>query len=97
LFELRWSDEAKATYDRLKNSPSDKTRYEAVKKTLLNLASDPRHKSLQTHPFLSLKGPGGEKVFEAYAQQKTPAAYRVFWYYGPSKRVITILAITPHP
>jgi len=97
LFELRWSDEAKATYERLKNSPSDKTRYEAVKKTLSYLANNPRHRSLQTHPFLSLKGPGGEKIFEAYAQQKTPAAYRVFWYYGPSKGVITVLAITPHP
>jgi len=44
-----------------------------------------------------LKGPNGEKVFEAYAEQKTPAAYRVFWFYGPSRGKITIFAITPHP
>jgi hypothetical protein len=46
---------------------------------------------------MSLKGPNGEKVFEAYAEQRTPAAYRVFWYYGPSKGIITIFAITSHP
>jgi hypothetical protein len=27
----------------------------------------------------------------------TPAAFRVFWYYGPEKGQITILAITGHP
>jgi len=42
-------------------------------------------------------GPRGEKVFEAYAEQGTPAAYRIFWIYGPAKNEITILAITPHP
>lgn len=36
-------------------------------------------------------------VFESYAQNKTPEAYRIFWFYGPGKSVITIPAITPHP
>jgi hypothetical protein len=53
--------------------------------------------SLNSHEFRSLKGPNGEKVFEAYAQQKTPGAYRVFWYYGPERGMITIVAIVPHP
>ena len=38
-----------------------------------------------------------EDVFEAYAENNTPGAYRIFWYYGPGKNQITILAITPHP
>lgn len=97
LFELEWTDEAKATYIRLKRDASQKKRYKAVKKTIGLLAENPRHKSLQTHQFFSLKGPHGEKVFEAYAEQKTSAAYRVFWFYGPSKGKITIFAITPHP
>lgn len=97
LFELEWTDEAKATFVRLKSDASQKKRYEAVKKTIRLLAENPRHKSLQTHQFFSLKGPKGEKVFEAYAEQKTPAAYRVFWFYGPSRGKIMILAITPHP
>ena len=65
-------------------------------KTLKLLAQNPRYPSLQTHEFSSLKGPKGEKVFEAYAEQDTPAAYRVFWYYGPERGEITIVAITRH-
>lgn len=97
LFELKWTDEAKAAYKRLKDNPSQKIRYNAVKKTLKFLGENPHHHSLQTHPFLSLEGPNGEKVFEAYAQQKTPAAYRVFWYYGTERGTIIIFAITAHP
>jgi hypothetical protein len=97
LFELEWTDEAKATYSHLKSDTSQKKRYKAVKKTIGLLAENPRPQSLQTHPYFSLKGPKGEKIFEAYAEQKTPAAYRVFWFYGPSKGKITIFAITPHP
>ena len=61
------------------------------------LESNLRHPSLNTHEFRSLKGPNGEKVFEAYAQHKTPGAYRVFWYYSPRKSMITIVAMAPHP
>jgi hypothetical protein len=97
LFKLEWTDEAEATCNSLKSDASQKKRYKAVKKTLKLLAMNPRHSSLQAHEYMSLKGPHGEKVFEAYAEQRTPAAYRVFWYYGPSRGVITIVAVTPHP
>jgi len=97
LFELEWTSEAEETYNLLKGDASQKKRYKAVKKTIRFLAINPRHNSLQTHEYLSLKGPKGEKVFEAYAEQKTPAAYRVFWYYGSSRGIITIFAITSHP
>lgn len=96
MFELEWTDRAKATYKSLQDNLSDKARYKAVKKTVKFLARNPRYPSLETHPFISLSGPNGERVFEAYAQQKTPAAYRVFWYYGPSRGKITIFAITSH-
>jgi hypothetical protein len=94
---LHWTDEARKTYASLRNASSRQKRYQAVKKTIKFLAMNPRHNSLQTHEYISLKGPNGEKVFEAYAEQSTPAAYRVFWYYGPSKGIITIFAITSHP
>jgi len=42
-------------------------------------------------------GRNGEEIFEAYAENKTAAAYRIFWNYGPGKNVITIIAVTPHP
>jgi hypothetical protein len=54
------------------------------------------HPGLKTHKFSSLSGPSGEEIFEAYAENNTPAAYRIFWFYGPGKKEITIIAITPH-
>ena len=77
--------------------PGLKKRYNAVQKTLKLLSENPRHPSLQTHQYYSISGPKGEKIFEAYAEQNTPSAYRVFFYYGPGKGEITIFAITPHP
>jgi hypothetical protein len=71
-------------------------RYKAVVKTIRFLSENPRHPGLSTHEFTTLKGPRDEKVFEAYAEQKTPAAYRVFWYCGPGDSQITIIAVTPH-
>jgi hypothetical protein len=97
LFELEWLPEAERAYGILKNDAALEKRYKAVKETLKFLAMNPRHPSLQTHEYVSLKGLNGEKVFEAYAQHKTPAAYRVFWYYGPGRHVITVFAITSHP
>jgi len=97
VFKLTWSAEAKETYNILKNDPSQKKHYNAVKKTLKFLATNPRHNSLQTHEFTSRKGPNGEKIFEAYAEQNTPAAYRVFWFYGTGTGVITVFYITQHP
>ncbi|MCC8467176.1 MAG: hypothetical protein LN589_00160 [Rickettsia endosymbiont of Eriopis connexa] len=57
---------------------------------------NPRHSSLNTHKYKSVKGNNGEEIFEAYAENNTPAAYRI-WHYGPNKDNITILAITAHP
>jgi len=97
MFQLYWTDQAQRQWRQLREDQSQNKRYKAVTKAIRFLAADPRHPSLQTHEFTSLKGPGSEKVFEAYAEQATPAAYRIFWYYGPQKDQITLLAITPHP
>ena len=96
-FSLNFTLKAKESLKNLKESPSLQKRFKAVKKSLGFLQSNPRHKSLETHQYYSLKGPKGEKVFEAYAEQNTPAAYRIFFYYGPGKGELTIFAITPHP
>jgi hypothetical protein len=81
----------------LRNDPSKKRILKDVVKALGYMEVDLRHPSLNTHQFYSLSGPNGEKIFEAYAQQATPGAYRIFWYYGPGKNVISIIAIIPHP
>lgn len=97
MFEIELTQEAEEAYQKLKDDASKTKRYKAVKKTINILAENPHHNSLQTHEYQSFNGPKGEKVFEAYAEQNTPAAYRVFWYYGPTRGKITIIAITPHP
>jgi hypothetical protein len=96
LFEIFLTDTAKGQLEKLKADNGLKKRYNAVKKTIRLLSSDPRYKSLKTHEYTSLRGPAGGKIFEAYAQQSTPAEYRVFWHYGPLKSQITIIALTPH-
>jgi len=97
LFEIFLTDASRKQLKELKADKGLEKRYKAVKKAIRFLSSNPRHKSLKTHEFTSLKGPKGEKIFEAYAEQLTPAAYRIFWYYGPDKNQITIISITPHP
>ena len=95
--ELVFTPQADNDLKELESDPSKNIILKAVRKTLGLMETNLRHPSLQTHEFQSLKGPSGEKVFEAYAQQNTPGAYRVFWYYGPGRKEITIVAITPHP
>ena len=97
MYRLFWTEKAKKQYKIIKNDRALEKRYKSVKKTLSYLKNNPRHPGLQTHQFTSLEGPNGEKMFEAYAEQKTPAAYRVFWYYGPNKSKITVIAITSYP
>jgi len=97
MVELIFTPQADSDLREIENDPSKKDILKAVRKTLGFMETNLRHPSLNTHEFTSLKGPIGEKVFEAYVQQKTSAAYRIFWYYGPDRKQITIVAITPHP
>lgn len=73
--------------------------FKQVVKSLELLQTNPRHPGLATHEYDSIENPydAHAKVFEAYAQNRTPGAYRIFWCYGPDKGEITIIAITPHP
>ena len=99
MFELVFVRSAQEELGRLETASRHAGLVKQVKKTLGFLQTNPRHPSLQTHVFHSLENPyhPQERVFEAYVQQHTPSAYRIFWCYGPQKRQITILAITPHP
>ncbi len=102
--ELRFTPEAEEALTHLEGNPRFRGLLKQVRKTLGYLETNPRHPSLNTHKFQSLQGPDGEEVFEAYAQNRTPGAYRVFFYYGPDRTVakrrvavITVFAITEHP
>lgn len=94
---LSFTPSAKQSLKELKNSAHLEKRFKAVSKALKYLAENPRHPGLQSRQYFSLSGPNGEKVFEAYAEQDTPAAYRIFFYYGTSRKEIVVFAITPHP
>ncbi len=96
-FHLLFTDEAIKQLNNLKKNASLAKRYKAVLKSLAYLESNPKHPSLNTHKYSSLSGLNGEEIFEAYAENHTPAAYRIFWHYGNKKNSITIVAITAHP
>ena len=97
MFEIFLTDEAREQLNKLKTDKGLSKRYKAVKKAIQFLSHNPKHPALHTHEFITLKGPQGEKVIEAYAEQSTPSAYRIFWFYGPKDGQITIIAITSHP
>ena len=96
-FKLYFTQQANADMDQLETNSSLLKRFKAVNKALGYLETNPRHPGLHTHKYSSLSGPNGEEIFEAYAENNTPAAYRIFWYYGPEQKEITIIAITSHP
>ncbi len=98
MFELNVIKPADDQLRKIEKTPSQAGLLKQIKKTLGYLQANPKHPSLQTHPYSSMDHPfrHGEKVFEAYAQNNTPSAYRVFWCYGPNKKQISIIAITPH-
>ncbi|MGA7873747.1 MAG: hypothetical protein WCA22_22900 [Candidatus Binatus sp.] len=96
-FRLVFTPSARDALALLSKDPGAGKRLRAVQKTLGLLEMNPRHPSLNTHEYSKLSGPQGQKVFEAYAENRTPAAFRVFFCYGPKTGQMTILAITPHP
>lgn len=73
--------------------------FKQIYKTIHLVKSNPRHPGLHTHEYDSLKHPydAKQKIFEAYAQNNTSAAYRIFWCYGPKQKQITIVSMTKHP
>ncbi len=98
-FKLKFSPRADQDLKDLEfdEDKKDLVKLKKVRKCLGYLETNFKHPSLETHDYDSLKGENGEKVWEAYVENNVPAAWRVFWHYGPERGVITIVAITPHP
>lgn len=97
MFDIHFDDHALKEIKSLKNNPSQKKQYKAVLKVIKIMQTNLRHPSLNTHKFKGAINEYGKDIFESYAQNKTPGAYRVFWCYGPCKRDITIIKICKHP
>ena len=71
--------------------------FKKLVKVLGYLGENPRHPSLQTHEIDTLTAKYGFTVFEAYLENNTASAGRVFWAYGPDRGDITVLGVEPHP
>ena len=96
-FNLHFAKEAQEQLAALRDNAALAKRSKAVMSALGKLENNPRHPGLNTHKFATRRGKNGEDMFEAYAENNTPGAYRIFWYYGPEKNMISVIAITRHP
>ena len=97
MFKLEFTTEAINQLEKLKKDQSLQKRCKDVLKALAYLEKNPKHPGLNTHKYSSFKGYNDEEIFEAYAENNTSGAYRIFWHYGPKKSIITIVSIVPHP
>lgn len=82
-FRIEFSSSARDSLINLQEL--DAKKYNKVLKTLGLMATNLRHPSLKTHKYDTLSCPNQEEIFEAYVENKTPAAFRVFWYYVRTK------------
>jgi hypothetical protein len=73
-------------------------RFKAVRATLAKMERSLRYPGLHTHELVGWRCPHDDKLFEAYAENRTPSAYRVAFCYMPPPPADTILivAIFPH-
>jgi hypothetical protein len=94
---LLFTDEARAVLADLAGSPQYEKKLRKVRKALAFLEHDPRHPSLSSHKYQSLRGEDGQDVWDSYVENNTPGAWRIFWHYGPDDHEITVLTIGPHP
>lgn len=93
--------------EELAQDKSLKKQYKAVVKALGLLASDPAYKGLQSRPIQNRECPHGKTLFHSYAENNTPAAWRIIWCYAPKDKATTenpnpvsyiwIVSIEKHP
>ena len=95
MFTLHFTPTAKSQLEEIKNKRPNK--HKIICKVLGYLSLNPKHPSLNTHKFSKFPNFEDVEVFEAYAENNTPSAYRIFWYYGDLKQTIIIIAIIQHP
>jgi mRNA-degrading endonuclease RelE of RelBE toxin-antitoxin system len=87
-FRLEWSPEAAAQHEALSGSL-----LKQVDKALAHLQENPFYPGLHSHKYETGIAAG---IFESYAQNNTPNAYRIFWQYGENQTIV-IVAIVGHP
>jgi len=95
---IQYTPDAIQQLSALSSNKSNKVQYKAVTKALAYLEIDTKHPSLHSHDNEEMTRYYGSKnkIFQSYAQNNTPGAYRIFWLYGPEEKEITVVAITQH-
>lgn len=68
-----------------------------ITKCLGLLESNPRHPGLASHRYVSLDALHSEKVWESYVENRSPSAWRIWWFFGPDAGEITVVDVGPHP
>lgn len=96
-FKLNPTVEAASNLQALESNAHLKTQCKAVKKALGYMETNLRHPGLRTHKHTELSKQHGFEIFESYAQNNTPGAYRIFWRYGTKRGQIVVIAIVKHP
>lgn len=97
-FKLVLTAEAKANLATLEADAGLAIPLKAVRKALARLEVEPNYPALNVHPWQGKMCPHNKTLFEAYAQNKTPGAYRIFFCYVPEERgTIMVVSITAHP
>ncbi|WP_236790530.1 hypothetical protein [Amycolatopsis sp. GM8] len=97
-FTLLYQPEAEKILIDLRSKQQFATKFRKVRKALRLLEqAGPRHPGPHSHDYRSIPGPGGVTLWESYVENKTPSAWRIWWFYGPQDGEITIVTIGPHP
>lgn len=94
----------KGEIDRLKHGIETRTLSEVdlrlakkLFKAIANLSRDPFYPALNSHEIHALTDRFGIQVFQSYLENQTPSAGRLYWVYGPQRRMITLVGMEPYP
>lgn len=96
-YRLKLTPDALTAWELLKST--NPKRWKKVNRALQFLENNPRHPSLCVHKWDTLKGraPGGGDIWTAYVENKTPSAWRIFFFYDSREPgVIYVTSIEPH-
>jgi len=96
MFNIKMTPLALKQLEEIKKREPRQGLLKQIIKTIRFLSENPRHPSLHTHKNQKLSNLHNLDIFQVYAQNYTPGAYRIFFTYS-AKDEITITSIEAHP
>lgn len=95
MFTLRFTEEAAGILSDMADANHPKLA--KVRRAIARIEADPRQRPLQSHKWKALSAPASADLWESYVDTNTPAAWRIWWCYGPESNEITIVTLGKHP